>query len=194
MKKLNVAILIFENVELLDFAGPFEVFSVTSELNQHRMFNTFTVSENNKIIKSVNGLKVLPDYNYTNHPFIDVLIIPGGIGSKIEMNNSITLDWVKNVNSMCAYILSICTGARILGKINLLDNIESTTHHENFEELQSIAPLTKINKEVRFTRLGRILTSGGISAGIDLSLFLIETLFGKETKEKTIKYMEYTNH
>ncbi len=188
---LNVGIFLFSNVELLDFAGPYEVFSVTSELNDYQLFKVFTVTEDGKEIRSVNGLKVMPDFSFDNHPPIDILVIPGGVGTKSEMNKPAVLDWVRQNYQGSKFTFSVCSGARILGRLGLLDNLESVTHHEVIPELREIAPSTVIKSDQRFTDNGRILTSAGISAGIDLSLDMVEKLHGLEVRNKTMVYMEY---
>lgn len=188
---LNVGILLFSNVELLDFAGPYEVFSVTSELNDYRLFKVFTVTEDGNEIKSVNGLRVVPDFGFDNHPPIDILVIPGGVGTRFEMNKPAVLEWVRRNYQASQFTFSVCSGVRILGKLGLLDNLESVTHHEVIPELREIAPLAVIKSDQRFTDNGRILTSAGISAGIDLSLDMVEKLHGLEVRNKTMVYMEY---
>ncbi len=188
---LNVGIFLFDDIELLDLAGPYEVFSVTSELNDYQLFKVFTITQDGREIKTVNGLKVLPDYSFDNHPAIDILVIPGGVGTKLEMNKPAVLEWIDRNYQSSQLTFSVCSGARILGKLGLLDNLESTTHHEVIPHLQEIAPRTIINRRSRFIDNGRILTSAGISAGIDLSLYGVEKLYGVKVKNKTIVYMEY---
>ncbi len=187
----NVGIFLFDNVELLDFAGPYEVFSVTSELNDYQLFNVFTISEDGETIKSVNGLEVVPDFSINDHPIVDILIIPGGEGTKAVIKRQAVLDWIAKVHEGSEITMSVCSGARVPGILGLLDGLESITHHEVFEDLRRLAPLTIINKEKRFIDNGRIMTSGGISAGIDLSLHIVEKLCGAEIVNKTIRYMEY---
>lgn len=189
----NVGIYLFDDAELLDFAGPYEVFSVTSELNNYELLNVFTVSADGSRIKTVNKLTVLPDYSFENHPPIDILVVPGGVGTKAEMNNDQVLSWIRKNAENSKVTMSVCSGARILGKLGLLDNMESITHHEVIEDLTKIAPSTIIAYGKRYVDHGKIMTSGGISAGIDLSLHLVEKLFGKEISYKTAVYMEYSD-
>ncbi len=191
MGMLNVGIFLFHDLELLDFAGPYEVFSVSSELNDYRLFKVFTVTEDGKEIRSVNGLKVVPDFGFDNHPPIDILVIPGGVGTKSEMNKSAVLEWIRKNYQASQFTFSVCSGARILGRLGLLDNLESVTHHEVICQLREIAPLAVIKSDQRYTDNGKILTSAGISAGIDLSLYMVEKLYGLDVKNKTIVYMEY---
>jgi len=191
----NVAIFIFNDAEVLDFAGPFEVFSVTSQLNDGRFFNVFTISKDKSPIRAVNGLSVNADYDFNNHPPVDILIISGGQGSRQLILDIDTLDWVKRVHSNTELTLSICSGARLLGKLGLLNNRPYCTHHEVYGHLSEIAPTGLPQREKRFVRSDdKIFTSGGITAGIDLSFHIVETLLGKETAEKTSYYMEYEWH
>lgn len=187
----NVGIFLFRDIELLDFAGPYEVFSVTNELNDHKLFNVFTISADGLEVKTINGLKVIPDYDFNNHPRVDILVAPGGVGTRVEINNAETLAWMKKLTSHTQIVMSVCSGTRFLGKLGLIDNLESTTHHQVFASLQELAPLTIINPDKRFVDNGNVMTAGGISAGIDLSLHVVEKLCGKEIVDKTIKYMEY---
>jgi transcriptional regulator GlxA family with amidase domain len=187
----NVGIFLFNDVELLDFAGPYEVFSVTSELNNDNFFKVFTVTQNGQDIKSVNGLRILPDFSFDKHPDIDILIISGGVGTKSEMLKEDILEWLKRNQSNSKMTMSVCSGARLLGKLGLLDGLECTTHHEVMEHLQEIAPGAMIRTDKKFIDNGKILTSAGISAGIDISLHIVDKLYGVDVANKTRMYMEY---
>ena len=189
----NIGILIFNDIELLDFAGPYEVFSVTNELNNNNLCKTFTIEEQNRTIDSVNGLKIISDYSFKNCPKIDILVIPGGVGTKALLEQEEVLKWVLDRYDESEITFSVCSGTRILGKIGLLDGIKYTTHHEVMEDMNQIAPKAIIVSGKRFIDNGKLLTSAGISAGIDLSLYLVEKIFGKEIREKTQAYMEYGN-
>jgi transcriptional regulator GlxA family with amidase domain len=189
----NVGIFVFHDIELLDFAGPYEVFSVTSELNNYQLFKVFTIASDSGVVQSVNGLRVVPDFTFNNHPPVDILVVPGGAGTKAEIKKREVLDWVHKTFENSKITMSVCSGARILGSLGLLDHIESITHHEVIAHLKEIAPNTLINPDKRFIDTGRIMTAGGISAGIDLSLHIIRKLHGETTVNKTIRYMEYGN-
>lgn len=187
----NIGILLFNDIELMDFAGPYEVFSVTSELNNYQLFKVFTVSQDGKEIKSVNGLKVLPDFSFINHPDIDILVIPGGVGTKSEMMKEAVLEWINRNHNSSTITMSVCSGARLLGKLGLLDRLECTTHHEVIEHLKEIAPKAIIKTDQRFYGNGKLFTSAGISAGIDLSLHVVEKLYGSSVADSARVYMEY---
>jgi transcriptional regulator GlxA family with amidase domain len=187
----NVGIFLFNNIELLDFAGPYEVFSVTAELNEYKHFKVFTISSDGATIKSVNGLRVVPDFDFNNHPSIDIFVIPGGVGTRAEINKIEVLSWVSKTYESSKITMSVCSGAIIPAKLGLLDGLEATTHHEVMEYLKEIAPDAMINQDRRFIDNGKIMTAGGISAGIDLALHIVKKLHGEDTFNKTVRYMEY---
>jgi transcriptional regulator GlxA family with amidase domain len=187
----NVAILLFDEIEVLDFAGPFEVFAVTDELCGHETFNVFTFAENMGTIRARNGLKVVPHYTRENCPVPHLLIVPGGAGTRPLLNKPAFLEWIQKRAAKSELTMSVCTGALVLAKAGLLDGLRATTHHECFELLRELAPRTEIVETERFVDNGRILTAAGISAGIDCSLHVVERLLGADTANNTARYMEY---
>ncbi|MEA4872667.1 MAG: DJ-1/PfpI family protein [Synergistaceae bacterium] len=187
----NVGIYLFNKVELLDFAGPYEVFSSTSELSDHKDFKVFTISEDGGAIKSVNGLIVIPDYSFDNHPKIDILILPGGEGTKNEIKKKKVMEWVNKTQESAEILATVCSGARIPAVLGLLDGLQATTHRSVIDDVKKLAPKVTIDHTKRFIDNGKIMTSGGISAGIDLSLHIVKKLCGEETANKTMTYMEY---
>ena len=187
----NVGIYMFNKVELLDFAGPYEVFSSTSESNDHKAFKVFTISEDGGAIKSVNGLIVIPDYSFDNHPKIDILIIPGGEGTKAEIKKKRVMEWVNKTQGSGEILATVCSGARIPAVLGLLDGLEATTHLSVIDDVKKLAPNVIIDHTKRFIDNGKIMTSGGISAGIDLSLHIVKKICGDKTAQKTMEYMEY---
>ncbi len=191
MNKRNLAILIFDDVEVLDFAAPFEVFAVTSELNNYEAFNVFLVAETQQTFKAVNGLQVVPNYEISNCPNPNILVVPGGVGTRTQMNNQKLITWIQNASKQAELVMSICTGARLLAKAGLLDGLEVTTHHEVYNELRQLVPTAIINERKRYIDQDKILTTGGISAGIDGSLYVVDKLLGQEIARKTAIYLEY---
>jgi transcriptional regulator GlxA family with amidase domain len=187
----TVAILIFDEVEVLDFAGPFEVFAVTDELADHRLFRVATVALEKRAIRARNGLSVNPDHALADCPPPDILIVPGGLGTRALLKNQPVLEWIKSVNAAAEIVASVCTGSLVLGRAGLLDGLEATTHHEALDLLREHAPRTTVVETERFVDNGRILTAAGISAGIDLSLHLVARLHGVQVAQKTARYMEY---
>lgn len=190
MKK-NIAILLFDNVEVLDFAGPYEVFAVADELREHTVFNMCTVATSRGTIRAVNGLKVLADYTLEDCPAPDVLIVPGGAGTRSLLQQPTLLEWLRIKARTAEIVASICTGALVLGKIGLLDGLRTTTHHQCLNELRAVAPAAIVDPSQRFHDNGKFCTAAGISAGIDLSLHLVARLLGTEAATETAHYMEY---
>lgn len=184
-------ILLFDEVEVLDFAGPFEVFAVASELHGHTLFNVKTVARELRPIRAVNGLSVNPDLRLADAPQADVLIVPGGTGSRAVMREKDTIAWVRDQAYAAEKVMSVCSGSRILAAADLLDGLTITTHHEVLPEMPDYAPGAICLDGIRFTDNGQVLTSAGISAGIDLSLYVVSQLCGEEVATQTARYMEY---
>ncbi len=132
----NVAILIFDEVEVLDFCGPFEVFSVCGRRDQSNPFNVYTVAEKSGPVLARNQLSVNPKYSITDCPQPDILVIPGGFGTRREMNNQNLVEWIEKCNEKAELILSVCTGALLLAKSGLLEGLSATTHHGAFYLLE----------------------------------------------------------
>lgn len=188
---LNVGIFIFEEAEVLDFAGPFEVFSVASQLHDYKLFNVFTLAGSKDPVKAVNGLSVNPDHTFETAPQIDILIIAGGQGTNALIKNDALLKKIHEVQETATYTVSICSGSRVLALLGLLEDQPYCTHHLVYEDMKRLVP-TGIPKPLeRFVGNGKVFTSGGISAGIDLSFYLVQKIYGKEVAEKTAAYMEY---
>ena len=186
----NVAILIFPEAEVLDFAGPFEVFAVTNELNSDT-FHTFTVAEAPGSVRARNGLKLVPDFTLENAPAPQILVVPGGAGTRPLLKKPAVLEWIRQRARRAEIVASVCTGSLVLAQAGLLHNLRATTHYENFVDLAALAPNTEVVEDVRFTDNGQVLTAAGISAGIDLSLHIVSRLLGEPVAARTARYMEY---
>lgn len=186
-----VAILLFDNVETLDFAGPFEVFSVAGIQSHPAAFRVFTVAETAGSVTARNGLSINPRYSFDDCPSADVLIIPGGQGTRREMQNKRLIRWVESAARQAELVLSVCTGALLLGRAGLLDGLEVTTHHEALDLLRDTVPASHVLEDRRFVDNGKVVTSAGIAAGIDMSLHVVRRLLGEEVAAATAKHMEY---
>jgi transcriptional regulator GlxA family with amidase domain len=187
-----VGILLFNEVEVLDFAGPFEVFSITTLPHGVKPFVVKTISETGEIISARNGLKVKPDHSFGDHPPLDILIVPGGYGAEeIEIHNPNVIEWIQNQTSKVEFVTSVCTGALLLAQAGLLNGKKATTHWMDIDRLEKEFPLVSVQRQVKFVDQGSVITSGGISAGINMSLHLILRLLGREVAEQTAKRMEY---
>ena len=187
----NVAILIFDDVEILDFCGPYEVFGVTGTGNDSQPFNVYTVAEHSKPILARNQLSINPQYTIANCPPSDILLVPGGFGTRREMHNLVLIDWIRQCFEHSELLLSVCTGALLLAKAGLLENLAATTHHLAIDLLKEVAPNTEIRAGDRFVDNGKIILSAGISAGIDMSLYVVAKLLGKQAAIETAEHMEY---
>jgi transcriptional regulator GlxA family with amidase domain len=188
-KKMNVAIFIYDGVEVLDFGGPGEVFAATI-LDNNNAFNVYTVAVKKDPILSQGFVTVTPQYTIDNCPKPDILVLPGGSAKK-SMENEKLIQWIKNTSKDTKITMSVCTGAMLLSKAGLLDGKECTTWHGAIDVLQKITPQTKVHKNTRFVDNGQIITTAGVSAGIDGALHVVSRLFGEEKAEEVAKYMEY---
>jgi transcriptional regulator GlxA family with amidase domain len=187
----KLAMLLFDDVEVLDFCGPFEVFTVASRQTDPQAFDVATVAEKPGPILTRNGLSVNPLYTLAACPKPDILLVPGGLGTRKEMNNVPLIDWIQRTANAAELVLSVCTGALLLGKAGLLDGLEATTHQVGFDLLREIVPTATVHENRRYVDTGKIVTSAGIAAGIDMSLHIVERLLGKEAALATARHMEY---
>lgn len=191
MNRRSVAILIYDGVEVLDFAGPFEVFAVTDELNDGKQFDVSLVAVKDIVYTAVNGMRVLPNRVTDDTPAPDVVVIPGGSGSKQVMRDEAVLDWIRRASATSEILMSVCSGARLLAALGMLDGLEVTTHHQVVADLRRLAPSAQVITDRRFVDTGGIITTGGISAGIDGSFHVVARLLGEMTARRTAQYMEY---
>jgi transcriptional regulator GlxA family with amidase domain len=184
--RVNVAILLFEGVELLDFAGPAEVFGVAGE---GQSFKVFTVAESTDLLRAMGGVSIKPDYTVKDAPKADVLVVPGGGMRNLgEAGRA----WLKKAAKDAEIVMSVCMGAFLLAEAGLLDGVEATTHHWGIENLKKAAPKCKVVSERRFVDSGKVITTGGVTAGIDGALHVVERLYGKEAARWTAEeWMEY---
>jgi transcriptional regulator GlxA family with amidase domain len=189
-QKRRVCIVVFDEVEVLDFCGPFEVFSVTGGRQGMTPFEVCTTSEDGERITTRGGLSVNPTHSFQNCPRPDILLIPGGMGTRREMNNPVLLSWLRSNAQSAELILSVCSGALVLAKAGLLNGLSATTHHCALDELRAISPDIAVDGGKRFIDNGRVIVSAGISAGIDMSLHVVARLLGREQALETARYME----
>jgi transcriptional regulator GlxA family with amidase domain len=198
MEKLNVGLFIFDDVEVLDFAGPFEVFSRTRlkpgvesrRSEDSAPFNVFTVAAAPGAVRTTGGLKVIPHYDFSNTPRIELLVVPGGFGTRKLVEDSKIIDWIANVASHARHITSVCTGALLLAKAKLLQGKRATTHWGALELLADLDASMTVEREKRVVDDG-IITSAGVAAGIDMALLVVERLFGRSVADETAHYIEY---
>lgn len=189
----DIGILLFNEVEVLDFAGPFEVFSITTySKSSEKPFRVHTVAQTKDLIKARNGLKIKPDYDFYDAPQFDILIIPGGYGAEeIEIHNPKVINWIKNNSNNVNIMASVCTGAFLLAEAGLLDGKQATTHWMDIDRFETKYTNVNVQRNVKFVDEFPIITSGGISAGINMSFYIIKKLLGEEIANATAKRMEY---
>ena len=189
---MNIGIYIYDQAEVLDFSGPFEVFSTASRIcEKGEPFNVFMIGETGEVVTARGGYKINPNYGFHNHPAIDVLIVAGGVHTD-EMKKTSTINWISQQAKKASIVASVCTGAFLLAQANVLQTQKVTTHWEDIPDLRKMFPQLKVIENIRWVDEGKLLTSGGISAGIDMSLHLVSRLYGEDLAEKTARQMEFS--
>jgi transcriptional regulator GlxA family with amidase domain len=192
----NIAIYLYDDVEVLDFAGPFEVLCTAGRMAQRDYpllpspFNAFFVAAENHLVRARGGLMVQPHFMITDHPPIDILIVPGGVVTA-ELERIEVIEWISRISKGTEVTASVCTGAFLLAKAGLLDAQPATTHWEDTADLAHMFPQVDVKAGVRWVDNGKMITSAGISAGLDMSLHLVEKLEGREMALRTARQMDY---
>ncbi len=186
---MNIAIYIYDEAEVLDFSGPFEVFSTAKRLAAND-WNIFFVAQHDALVNARGGFGVNPHYHFANHPAIDVLIVVGGVHTA-ELDKAPVIDWIRTVAKEARQVASVCTGAFLLAKAGVITDQKVTTHWEDIADLQAMFPALEVQEAVRWVKSDHITTSAGISAGIDMSLSLVAELASETLAERTARQMEY---
>jgi transcriptional regulator GlxA family with amidase domain len=196
MKQKRVGIVIFDDVEVLDFCGPFEVFSAV-RLNEDKRreepspFEVLLVAEKLSPVRAGGGMQVLPQHSFQSCPRLDILVVPGGWGTRRELDNPAMLDWLRQRAAEVETLASVCTGSMLLGFAGLLDGRHATTHWKSLDWMRDAFPSVTVEYDRHVVEDGRVLTSAGISAGIDLSLKAVARYCGEAVARATAKHMEY---
>jgi transcriptional regulator GlxA family with amidase domain len=192
----KVGILVFPEVEVLDFCGPFEVFSVT-RLNEERRreepspYEVILIAERKETVVATGGLKVVPDDSLDDCPPLDVLVVPGGWGTRREMTNDRLITWIAERGRQVTTLTSVCTGSLLLGKAGLLDGKRATTHWRVLEDMRRLFPSVDVIEDQHVVEEGYMITSAGISAGIDMALRVVARQHGDAVARATARFMEY---
>lgn len=192
----SIGIYVFPDVEVLDFAGPYEVFTTASRVFRRthpaspELFSVFTVAKEAGTFRARAGLQAQADYSFSTRPAIDVLIVPGGVVDA-ELAAPEVTDWISQIAASAALTASVCTGAFLLAKAGLLNGKSATTHWEDIPDMRAMFPSVEILENRRWVEQGNVITSGGISAGIDMSLHIVERLAGRELALHTARQMEF---
>lgn len=187
----RVAICLWNDVELLDFAGPGEVFAAAAD---GQAFQLFTVAEKRGAVLSQGFLRLLPQFSVDTCPMANVIVVPGG-GTEHPIRAARVLPWLATAAGQAEVVLSVCTGALVLAAAGLLEGLEATTWHgTGISRLRHAAPRTVVHEDRRFVDNGRIVTAAGVSAGIDAALHIVGRLCGPPVAAETARYMEYDWH
>ena len=196
MVRKRVGILVFAEVEVLDFCGPFEVFSAT-RLDESRRreepspFDVILVAETIQPVIATGGLKVLPDHDLQSCPPLDLVIVPGGWGTRQLVQNDKVVRWIQDQAQQVELATSVCTGSFLLGQAALLDGRRATTHWSSLDRMEETFPAVQVVRDQRVVEDGSLVTSAGIAAGIDLALRVVARYHGKAIARATARHMEY---
>ncbi|HYD40775.1 MAG TPA: DJ-1/PfpI family protein [Anaeromyxobacter sp.] len=191
-----IGIYVYPDVEVLDFAGPFEVFSTATRVARRARpdapapFAVTLVAAQDGPVKARGGFTVLPDATFASHPPLDVVLVPGGVHEP-ELDRPELAEWLRKQAASAKLVASVCTGAFLLARAGLLDRLEVTTHWEDVADLRRLFPALAVREGARWVEHERIMTSAGISAGLDMSLRIVARLAGEDLAERTARQMEY---
>ncbi len=184
----TIGILLFDDVEELDFAGPWEV--LTTLRYHDESLRVVTIAEREGPVRCAKGLRVLPDHSFADAPPLDVVLVPGGQGTRREVENPVLIEWLRKTGANCEWVTSVCTGALLLHEAGFARGKRVTTHFGFVEKLRKRGDVTVL-EGVRYVRDGNLVTSAGVSAGIDMALWLAGQLYTPETARQVQKYVEY---
>jgi transcriptional regulator GlxA family with amidase domain len=184
---ITTGIILFDGAEELDWAGPYEVFT----MGRLEGDSVVTIAEHDRPVRCAKGLRVLADHTFADAPELDVVVVPGGHGRRIECENPVMLDYLRKVAPGCTWVPSVCTGAFVLEGAGLLQDRQVTTHWASITELRERAPHLEVLENTRYVRHGNVVTAAGVSAGIDMALWVLGQLTSVEHARTTQYLMEY---
>ena len=194
---MNVGILIFDEVELLDMAGPYEVFTTAARVlarsqpsGSPALFSVTTIARRPGPVQARAGLRLQPDHGLADHPPLACAIVPGGVVDA-ELDQSELLAWITAQARTARILASVCTGALLLAQAGVLDGLEATTHWEDVHALRALRPAVRVQDGVRWVDQGAVVTSAGIAAGIDMSLHLVQRLHSRDLALRTARQMDF---
>jgi transcriptional regulator GlxA family with amidase domain len=196
MKRHRVGIVLFEDIEVLDFSGPFEVFSVT-RINEAKRreepspFEVVLIAERPGPVTTTGRMRVIPDYTFETCPRLEIMVTPGGWGIRRELTNRVMIEWLRTRAAQTDIVAAVCTGSMLLGSAGLLNGLHATTHWRSLDWMRESFPSVAVEYGKHFVEDGKVLTSAGISAGIDMSLRVVARYFGENIARATARHMEY---
>ena len=182
-KRMSVAVLLFDGAEVIDYSGPWEVFGEAG-------FKVYGVAEKREPIHATFGQKIMPDYTFADSPPADILLVPGG-GVSQALENPQLIKWVQRNAQASTHVMSVCTGAFILSKAGLLDGLSATTIQHAIDKLQKVSPKTKVVHDQRYVDNGKVITTAGLSSGIDGAFHLVAKINGEGEAQAIALNMEY---
>ena len=196
MDRKRAGIVIFDNIEVLDFCGPFEVFSVTRMSEDKRReepspFEVLLVAEKGDTVTTTGGMRVVAHHSFGTCPKLDILVVPGGWGTRREIENPVMLDWLRGRAPQVETLTSVCTGSMLLGSAGLLDGLQATTHWRSLDWMRDSFPAVRVRYDQHVVEDGHVFTSAGISAGIDMALKVVTRYCGEQVARATVRHMEY---
>ena len=184
----TTGIVLFDEAEELDFVGPLEVFGMAAM--SEREDRVVTIAESGEPVRCANGMRVLPDHSFADAPPLDVVLVPGGMGTRQQAKNPVLLDWLRKVSPSCKWITSVCTGSYVLSEAGLVNGKRITTHWAFIEELRGSTKATVLER-IRYVRDANVVTAAGVSAGIDMALWVVGQLHGPDFARRVQHLMEY---
>jgi transcriptional regulator GlxA family with amidase domain len=196
MEKKSVGIVLFEDIEVLDFCGPFEVFCAVRLNEEQRRkepspFEVWLVAEYPEPVTTTGNMQVIPHYTFENCPPLHILVVPGGWGTRKELNNPTMLEWLRARAAEVETLTSVCTGSMLLGSAGLLNGRRATTHWRSLDWMRDAFPEVTVEFQKHVVEDGPVVTSAGISAGIDMALKVVARYFGENIARATARHMEY---
>ena len=184
---ITTGVLLFDDAEELDYAGPWEVLTMARKKGD----SVVTIAERPDPVRSAKGLRVLPDHTFDDAPPLDVILVPGGMGTRREVDNPVLTDWLGKVSESATWVTSVCTGSFLLHAAGPARDGRVTTHWAAVEELRERAPDLTVVEDARWVVDGNVVTAAGVSAGIDGALWLAGELLGPDVAQQIANYMEY---
>lgn len=188
---MNIGIALFEGCEELDFAGPWEVLSFWAQMWPDDGVTVFTVAQTGETIRCAKGLRVIPEHSWDTSPPIDVLVYPGGIGTRAQLEDDEILSWVRKTSGSAGLMTSVCTGSLVYAAAGLLDGRPATTHWGSLELLGSLGNDIQVRVQDRYVDDGDVITAAGVSAGIDMALYLVARLHSRERSVEVRRGIQY---
>jgi transcriptional regulator GlxA family with amidase domain len=187
---MTIGLLLFDDVEELDFAGPWEVFTGAAG-GKPGALKVVTIAQGKDPVRCAKGLRVLPDHDFADAPALDVVLVPGGQGTRREIDNPVLIDWLRKSGARCTWVTSVCTGSFLLHGAGFTSGRRITTHWAFVPTLREAAKDATVLDDVRYVRDGKLLTAAGVSAGIDMALWLVGQIFDPGYARTVQRFIQY---